>query len=58
MVLQNWLAVAMTMAGGGLFAWRYDRSRSLAAVWVEHALWGCLIFTIGLGRYFYLGAVR
>ncbi len=57
-VLQNWLAVAMTFAGGALFAWRYERSKSLAAVWIEHALWGCLIFTIGLGKFFYLGQVR
>jgi hypothetical protein len=25
---------------------------------VEHALYGCLLFTIGLGRYFYHGTVR
>lgn len=56
-MFQNWLAIVMTFAGGALFAWRYDRSRSLAAVWLEHALWGCLIFTIGLGTYFFLGAV-
>lgn len=53
-VLENWVAVAMTMVGGVLFAWRYDRARSVAAVWLEHALWGCLIFTIGLGSYFVL----
>lgn len=56
-IFQNGLAVAMTLVGGVLFAWRYDRSRSVAAVWVEHAIWGCLIFTVGLGRFFYLGAV-
>lgn len=53
-VLENWVAVAMTMVGGVLFAWRYDRSRSVSAVWLEHTLWGCLIFTIGLGSYFVL----
>lgn len=55
-MFQNWLAIAMTFAGGALFAWRYDRSRSLAVAWLEHAVWGCLIFTIGLGSYFFLGA--
>lgn len=57
-VFQNWLAVVMTIAGGLLFAYTYERSRSTAAVWVEHALWGCAVFTIGLGAYFFGGAVR
>lgn len=57
-IINNMLAVVMTLVGGGLFAWRYQRSRSLAAVWLEHAIWGCLIFTIGLGAYFYAARYR
>lgn len=56
-MFQSWLAIALTLIGGVLFAWRYDRSKSLAAVWLEHTVWGCLIFTIGLGTHFFLGAV-
>jgi membrane protease YdiL (CAAX protease family) len=51
----NWIAVAGTMATGMLFAYRYDRTRSLAAVWLEHTLWGWLVFTVGLGGYFFTG---
>ncbi|MFI4896453.1 MAG: CPBP family intramembrane glutamic endopeptidase [Phycisphaerales bacterium JB059] len=54
-VFLNWLAPAMTLLGGLLFAWTYERSRSLLAVTIEHALWGCLVFTIGIGWYFYGG---
>jgi len=53
----NWLAIALSVVGGFLFARTYERERSLGVVWVEHALYGCFLFTIGLGRYFYSGAV-
>ncbi len=56
-VFLNWLAPAMTLVGGLLFAWTYERSKSLLAVSIEHALWGQLIFTIGIGWYFYGGSV-
>jgi uncharacterized protein len=52
----NLLAVLLTLAGGWLFARRYQRTRSLLAVSVEHALYGATIFTIGLGRFFYHAA--
>ena len=55
LIFLNWLAPAMTLIGGILFADNYRRNRSLALVCVEHALYGCLIFTLGLGRYFYSG---
>lgn len=57
-VFRNPVAVALTTAGGAIFAYTYERSRSMAAVWLEHALYGCAIFTLGLGAYFYGGAVR
>lgn len=52
----NVLAVLLTVAGGWLFARRYQRTRSLLTVSVEHALYGITIFTVGLGRLFYHGA--
>lgn len=55
-IFLNWIAVAMTLVGGYLFAEDYRKGRSLALVSIEHALYGCLIFTVGLGRFFYVGA--
>src|SRR5262249_36132012 len=55
-VFRNPLAVALTVPAGVLFAMRYWRTGSLAASSFEHALYGCAIFTIGLGRWFYHGA--
>jgi membrane protease YdiL (CAAX protease family) len=52
----NVLAVVVTLAGGWLFARRYQHTRSLLVVSVEHALYGITIFTVGLGRFFYHGA--
>lgn len=57
-VLWNWLAVGATLIGGVLFAWTFHRTRSIAATWLEHALYGCFMFTVGLGRYFYGGAAE
>ena len=54
----NVLAVVATVAGGWLFARRYQRTGSLLTVSVEHALYGLTIFTIGLGQYFYHGVSR
>lgn len=55
-IFLNWIAVAMTLAGGFIFADNYRKGRSLSLVSIEHALYGCLIFTVGLGRFFYAGA--
>lgn len=48
-------SVLLTLLGGALFAWRYRRTRSLLAASVEHALYGVLAFTVGLGDLFYHG---
>jgi CAAX protease family protein len=52
-VFRNPLAVALTFGGGILFAFRYAETSSLATSAFEHALYGCWLFTIGLGKYFY-----
>jgi membrane protease YdiL (CAAX protease family) len=56
-VFRNRFAVALTFAGGLLFAWRYAVTGSLAASSFEHALYGCWLFTVGLGSYFYRGTI-
>ncbi len=55
-IFRNPIAVGLTLIGGLLFAWRYAETRSLFTSSFEHALYGCWMFTIGLGEYFYKGA--
>jgi hypothetical protein len=55
LVIGTPLAIYGTMATGLLFAWRYAVTRSFWAVFIEHTLWGWLVFTVGLGRYFFTG---
>ncbi len=54
-VMNSAFAIAATALGGLILAARYAVTRSFWAVFVEHTLWGWLIFTIGLGRYFFTG---
>ena len=56
LIFGNVPAVVLTLAGGWLFARRYQRTRSLLVVSVEHAVYGVLLFTVGLGRFFWHGA--
>lgn len=55
LVLGNWIALLLSLAGGLLFAYTYAKTRSLGLVTLEHGLWGDWIFTLGMGRYFYGG---
>lgn len=59
-VVGSTFAIVATFFGGILLALRYWLTRSFWAVFLEHTLWGWLIFTIGLGRFFFSGvpAVR
>ena len=52
MIFRNHFAVILTLVGGWFFAQTYARTGSLRLVCFEHALYGNLIFTIGLGGYF------
>ena len=54
----NWVAPLLSTAGGFLFAYRYLKSGSLLTVGIEHGLWGNFLFTIGIGWYFYSGAIQ
>jgi membrane protease YdiL (CAAX protease family) len=55
-VFKNPLALLLTFVGGILFAKTYEDTDSLAISLIEHALYGNFLFTIGLGKYLYLGA--
>jgi len=57
-LFRNWVAVVLSALGGFLFARTYRRTDSLLMSGVEHALYGDLIFTVGLGTFFYHGTAR
>jgi hypothetical protein len=54
-LFMNPLAVLLTIPGGYLLSRTYARTESLLVTSIEHAIYGNLVFTIGLGFYFYRG---
>lgn len=54
-IYDNLWAIILSFIGGLIFAQTYRSTRSLCWVSLEHAVYGCLVFTIGLGNYFYEG---
>jgi len=53
----NWVAVILSFASGIFFAWAYERTRSFMLVWILHSLAGQVLFTSGLGIFFYHGVI-
>lgn len=53
----NFIAVILSTLGGFIFANTYSKSKSTILVSIEHGIWGDIIFTVGLGMYFYSGAI-
>ena len=53
----NWVAPVLSAFAGYFFAQTYIKTRSLALVSLEHALYGNMIFTIGLGYFFFGGRI-
>lgn len=53
----NWVAVILSFAGGIFFAWAYERTRSFMLVWILHSLAGQVLFTSGIGIFFYHGTI-
>lgn len=51
----SWLSVLLTLLAGIVFYRTYRTSQSLAAVWLEHCLFGTAVFVLGLGSLFYRG---
>lgn len=48
------LSMLMTLVAGVYLAWIYKKTKSVLFVAILHALLGNLVFTIGLGEYFWL----
>ncbi|RKE02637.1 CPBP family intramembrane glutamic endopeptidase [Marinifilum flexuosum] len=53
-IFRNWMALIFTFIGSIIFSYTYLRNKSLNAVFLEHSLYGNILFTNGLGIYFYL----
>ncbi|OUR95043.1 abortive infection protein [Flavobacteriales bacterium 34_180_T64] len=44
------LVLILTFLGGILFAWTYKKTSSTLLVSIEHAIYGCWLFTVGMGN--------
>jgi len=58
MMFHNWISPLLSAFGGTLFAYSYTQHHSLKWAAVEHSLYGCIVFTAGIGVYFLVGAFR
>ena len=56
LIFHNWVAPTLSVVAGVMLARSYQQHRSLGLVWAEHALYGCIAFTTGLGWFFYHGS--
>lgn len=54
----NWVAPVLGLAAGIIFAGTYKKTKSLLMVSLEHSLYGDTLFFIGLGWFFWGGAVN
>lgn len=46
---RNTLVMVLTFIGGILFALSYKKTKSTLLVSIEHAIYGCWLFTVGMG---------
>ncbi len=46
---KNTLVLVLTFLGGLLFAMTFNKTKSTVLVSIEHALYGCWLFTVGMG---------
>ena len=57
LVFWNWVALVLTFVGGGIFAAAYLGRGGFALAVVLHAVAGAIVFTSGIGSFFYHGAI-
>lgn len=48
-LFKNVLVLVLTCIGGLLFAFTYYKTKSTVLVSIEHAIYGCWLFTVGMG---------
>jgi len=46
---QNTLVLGLTFVGGLIFGYSYFKTKSFLLVSIEHTLYGCWLFTVGMG---------
>lgn len=49
---KNSLVIVLTFLGGLLFAFTFNKTKSTLLVSIEHAIYGCWLFTVGMGTMF------
>lgn len=54
----NWVAPLLSIPAGWLLARSWQQTRSFKRVCMEHALYGQIVFTCGIGWFFYQGSTR
>lgn len=54
----SWIVLAMTFAGGLVFAWSYRIGRNFPQTVILHSVAGLVVFAVGLGIFFYSGNIR
>lgn len=52
----NWVVLLLTLVGGALFTRTYLKHQSLLLATIEHALYGCFCFSVGIGIFLLYGA--
>ena len=50
LLFKNTLVLILTFIGGLLFAYTYSKTKSTFLVSVEHSIYGCWLFTVGMGN--------
>jgi membrane protease YdiL (CAAX protease family) len=54
----NPISLILSLLGGYIFSITYARTKSLFLVYIEHLLYGLMLYTIGFGNYFYSGIIH
>jgi uncharacterized protein len=52
-IYQNPVAIVLSFIGGYLLSKTYSDTKSLLMVGIEHAIYGQIVFTVGLGTFFF-----
>jgi membrane protease YdiL (CAAX protease family) len=52
LLFNNSLVLVITFIGGILFNYSYSKNQSYVLVSVEHSIYGCWLFTVGMGEMF------
>ncbi|PLX25163.1 MAG: CPBP family intramembrane metalloprotease [Salinivirgaceae bacterium] len=53
-IFENWVAIIFSLIAGVILSIVYYRHKSLLGISIEHAIYGNLVFTTGLGTFFYI----